>query len=206
MPEPTTEPTPAASGARRRRRPKRGPAVGASPAPNVGLLRHQARTLALQALYEVEMTGHDARQALAHAFADPDADADPDGNPDGAARAGSEAPAAAAVPPAVQGYAERLVHGVLLHLYRLDPVLTEAAPNFNGEQTPAVDRSVLRLAAYELMYQPDIPPKVAINEAVELAKHYGGEGSGRFVNGVLRTVWERVRAASGDSARAPDGA
>lgn len=152
--------------------------------PNLGLLRHQARTLALQVLFEVELTGHDVRDALAHAFSGPD-DPEDDG--------GAPAPA---VPPDVQGYAERLVHGTLLHLYRIDPLLTDAAPNFTGEQTPTVDRNVLRLATYELMFQPDTPPKVAVNEAVELAKHYGGENSGRFVNGVLRTVLRRVQDAA----------
>ncbi len=178
--DPSRPPTPSGNSRNGRSKPKRRPTGGGPAAPNFGLLRHQARTLALQVLFEIELTGHDVRDALAHAFAGPD-DAEDDG-----------APAGPSVPPDVQGYAERLVHGALLHLYRIDPLLTEAAPNFAGEQTPVVDRNVLRLATYELMYQTEIPPKVAVNEAVELAKHYGGENSGRFVNGVLRTIMKRV--------------
>ncbi|MCC6313768.1 MAG: transcription antitermination factor NusB [Thermomicrobiales bacterium] len=139
--------------------------------------------LALQVLYEIELTGHDPRETLANTFADAE---------------GGEGQAA---PPAVQGYAERLVHGVLLYLYKLDPLLTEFAPAFNEEHTPAVDRSILRLAAYELLYEPEVPPKVAINEAVELAKHFGGDGSARFVNGVLRRVLERSGRLKTDSAQ-----
>jgi N utilization substance protein B len=184
----TTDPSrlPTSSGGSRNGRPRsRRRPTGGAPAPNLGLLRHQARTLALQVLFEIELTGHDVRDALAHAFAGPD---DPE---EDAGAAGS------AVPPEVQAYAERLVHGALLHLYRIDPLLTEAAPNFAGEQTPTVDRNVLRLATYELMYQPETPPKVAVNEAVELAKHFGGENSGRFVNGVLRTIARRVQEGAG---------
>lgn len=163
----------------------RGNARGAAKR-DLGIIRHQSRTLALQVLYEVEMAGHDARAALQSTIAGLAPDEDDDDRED----------VAPAVPAEVQGYVEKLVHGTLLHLYRIDPVLTEAAPAFTGEQTPVVDRNILRLAAYELMYQPEIPPKVAINEAVELAKHFGGDGSGRFVNGVLGTVLERIRSGA----------
>lgn len=189
--DPSRPATPGGGDRRRRAKRRQSAPGGAPPAPDRGLLRHQARTLALQVLFEIELTGHDVRAALAHAFSGPD---DPDGDQTGPPDA---------VPPDVQAYAERIVHGALLHLYRIDPILTEAAPGFGGDQTPVVDRSVLRIATYELMYQPDIPPKVAINEAVELAKHYGGENSGRFVNGVLRTVFGRVqelaRSAAGNA-------
>lgn len=186
--DPSRQSKPVDGDRRGRTKPRRRKAGEVPPAPDRGLLRHQARTLALQVLFEIELTGHDVREALAHAFSGPDdADVEP-------------IPPFEGVPPAVRAYAERIVHGSLLHLYRIDPILTEAAPNFGGEQTPAVDRSVLRLATYELMYQPDIPPKVAINEAVELAKHYGGENSGRFVNGVLRTVLARVQAMAKSAA------
>ena len=146
---------------------------------NLGLLRHQARSLALQALYEVELTGHEPRQALAHVL-ETGGETGEDGEAD-----------RPAVPPVVQGYVEKLVHGVMLYLYKIDPLLEEFAPAFNQEQTPAVDRSVLRLGTYELLYEREVPPKVAINEAVELAKRYGGERSGGFVNGVLGRVLER---------------
>lgn len=162
---------------------------------DIPLLRHQARTLALQVLYEVELSGHDVRQALANTLVGAADDDD----------ASDLEPIAPAVPAEVQGYVERLVHGTLLHLYRIDPLLTEAAPAFGADQTPVVDRNILRLATYELLYQPETPPKVAINEAVELAKHFGGDGSGRFVNGVLRTVLQRVEAGTALD-RAPEKA
>jgi N utilization substance protein B len=69
-----------------------------------------------------------------------------------------------------------------------------AAPAFPIAQLPAVDRTVLRLAIYELLEERDVPPKAAINEAVELAKRFGGDNSGRFVNGVLGTVVDRIVA------------
>ena len=162
---------------------------GSKPAArrDLGIVRHQARMLALQVLYEVEMSGHDARAALRNVVA-------------GLAPEDDELEAdAPAIPPEVEGYVERLVHGTLLHLYRIDPLLSESAPRFATDQTPVVDRNILRLAAYELMYLPEIPPKVAINEAVDLAKHFGGDGSGRFVNGVLGSVLESL--AAGDRGR-----
>lgn len=176
---------------RPRRRHDAPPRTGAS-TPNRGLLRHQARTLALQVLYEIEVTGHDPRQALANALRGAIVDEE-----------GGEA--LPAVPPEVAGYVESLVHGTLLYLYKLDPLLSEFAPAFAAEQTPPVDRSVLRLGAYELLYGRDVPPKVAINEAVELAKRFGGESSGRFVNGVLARVLERREelAAARPAAAAP---
>jgi len=148
----------------------------------------------LQALYEVEMTGHDPRQALAHALSGVG-----DENED------ETAVIRPSVPPAVQGYVEKLVHGVMLYLYKIDPLLEEFAPAFNKEQTPAVDRSILRLGTYELLYERDVPPKVAINEAVELAKRFGGERSGSFVNGVLGRVLERREAGAGRGSAAPEG-
>ena len=175
------------SGNGRERERRRGPRAGGEATPNLGLLRHQARGLALQALYEVELTGHDPRQALANVL-------------NGVDDEGDEEPEVVrpTVPPAVQGYVEKLVHGVMLYLYKIDPLLESFAPAFNQEQTPAVDRSVLRMGAYELLYEGDVPPKVAINEAVELAKRFGGDRSGSFVNGVLGRVLERRHVDAGE--------
>ncbi len=178
------------------RRRRRGASGDGAATANLGLLRHQARTLALQALYEVELTGHEPRQVLATIQA---------GEEEDAAGDGEETEARPAVPPLVQGYVERLVHGVMLYLYKIDPLLEEFAPAFNREQTPAVDRSILRLGTYELLYERDVPPKVAINEAVELAKRFGGERSGGFVNGVLGRVFERREASAAERADANSG-
>jgi N utilization substance protein B len=80
----------------------------------------------------------------------------------------------------------------LQHLPAIDRVIAEAAPQWPLEQVAQVDKAVLRLAVYELRHAGDTPPKVVINEAVEIAKEYGGEGSGRFINGVLGHVLAAV--------------
>jgi N utilization substance protein B len=86
---------------------------------------------------------------------------------------------------------------VLTRREEIDPYIAAAAPAFPLAQMAAVDRNVLRLAVYELLHEPAVPPKAAINEAVELAKRFGGDSSGRFVNGVLGTIVEQLPAASG---------
>ena len=91
---------------------------------------------------------------------------------------------------------------MLAHRDDLDPVIARAAPARALDEQAAIERNVLRLAAYELLYVPRVPPKVAINEAVELAKRFGGENSGRFVNGVMRTVLEERPRPGGDGATA----
>jgi N utilization substance protein B len=82
-------------------------------------------------------------------------------------------------------YLSRLIRGYLANRAEIDARIAKSAPQFPIEQLAAVDRNVLRVATVELMLHPDVPPKSAINEAVELAKHFGGDNSGRFVNGVL---------------------
>ena len=128
---------------------------------------HQARTLALQILFEVDLTDHEL---------------------DGVLRRHSED---MALPEQVRNYTERLVNGVNRQLVELDDQIGEAAPNFPVAQLPAVDRNILRVAIYELSNEPSVPFKAVINEAVELAKLFGGENSSRFVNGVLGTIAAR---------------
>lgn len=91
-------------------------------------------------------------------------------------------------------FIERLVKGTIEHLPKIDKILEKAAPEWPIEQITAVDRAVLRLGLYELLFgdQEEVPPKVAINEAIEVAKSFGGESSGRFVNGVLGTVYREI--------------
>ncbi len=91
--------------------------------------------------------------------------------------------------------AERLVRGTIEHRDELDQLIGRAAPAFPVDQMATTDRVALELATYELTYERDIPVKVAINEAIELAKTYGGENSGRFVNGVLGTIAAAARSA-----------
>ena len=82
-----------------------------------------------------------------------------------------------------------LVAGVLKNQLKIDKIITPAAPEWPVEQIARVDKILLRLAIYELVIEKDVPPKVAINEAVELAKDFGGENSSKFINGVLGTVY-----------------
>ncbi len=87
--------------------------------------------------------------------------------------------------PEVHGYTEKIVKGVLDGLEKIDPMIERYAENWSMERMAYVDRNILRLAAYEILYCDDIPVKVAINEAVELAKRYGESDSSKFVNGIL---------------------
>ena len=95
-----------------------------------------------------------------------------------------------------------LVHGVMEHLEEIDAIIVRAAPQWPLDQVAMVDRNVLRLGLFELMWgdREAVPPKVAINEAIELAKGFGGESSGRFVNGVLGTVYKEMGEPGKDDA------
>ncbi|MBI4359029.1 MAG: transcription antitermination factor NusB [Candidatus Nealsonbacteria bacterium] len=90
----------------------------------------------------------------------------------------------------------QLVRGTLDHLAQIDKIIVQSAPEWPLEQITMVDRNVLRLGLFELLYskKDEVPPKVAINEAIELAKSFGGESSGRFVNGVLGTVYQQIQS------------
>lgn len=133
--------------------------------------RHLSRVIALQALYEVDTVGHDPLETVGRWAAEQHA---------------SETAIA---------FAQQLVTGVLQEREELDTLLQGSAPLFPVERIAPVDRAVLRLAIYELLSVAATPPKVAINEAVELAKEFGGDNSSRFVNGVLGDVMERHGAA-----------
>jgi N utilization substance protein B len=82
-------------------------------------------------------------------------------------------------------YAKNLVRGALEHREEIDQLIVQQAENWRLERMPVVDRNVLRLAVFEFLYETDVPKLVVLDEAIELAKKYGSEQSGRFVNGVL---------------------
>jgi N utilization substance protein B len=94
---------------------------------------------------------------------------------------------------AAPAYLRELVEGVASHQEELDAFIVRYSEHWRLSRMTIVDRNLLRLAIYELLYQPRIPPKVVINEAVEMAKRYGSEASGGFVNGIL----DQVRLAVG---------
>jgi len=88
----------------------------------------------------------------------------------------------------------RIVKGIVEHMPEIDALIARVAPEWPVEQIAIIDRNILRIGLYELLYQnkDEVPPKVAINEAIELAKNYGGQNSSRFANGVLGTVYREI--------------
>ena len=88
----------------------------------------------------------------------------------------------------------QIVNGVVEHIDKLDKIIEKSAPEWPLDQITIVDRNVLRIGLYELLYadRKEVPPKVAINEAIELAKSFGGESSSKFINGVLGTVYREI--------------
>ncbi len=88
----------------------------------------------------------------------------------------------------------QLVNGVKKRLPQIDKIIEKSAPEWPIDQITIVDRNVLRIGLFELLYEnkEEVPPKVAINEAIELAKTFGGESSGKFINGVLGTVYKEI--------------
>src|SRR5215210_3238862 len=90
--------------------------------------------------------------------------------------------------PNVREFAQPLIDGMVANLPQIDERISRYTENYDLQRISPVDRAVLRLAIYELLHREDIPPVVSINEAIELAKTYGGPDSGRFVNGVLDRV------------------
>lgn len=170
--------------------------------------RRMAREMALQMLYQHDLGGASATQIF-QAF-----DRGPylAGNGHaGRARGtgeGEEGPADTRVRrPAVAGerrrreveeafaYARDLVQGTLDHLEEVNRLIREQADNWRLERMPAVDRNILRLAVYELLYEEDIPRLVVVDEAIELAKKFSTDQSGRFVNGLLDGLLKRDEVA-----------
>lgn len=132
--------------------------------------RRLARSIAFQTLFEVDSVGHPPESTLARHLAE------------------------AALVEAASAFARELVQGVVANLHPIDDILAAAAPAWPIEQISAVDRNVLRLAIFEILFNNRVSVKVAINEAVELAKTFGSESSPRFVNGVLGTVAAKKEA------------
>lgn len=94
-------------------------------------------------------------------------------------------------PDADKEFIKDILNGTVDHLNEFDAQISQAAPEWPIEQISVIDKTVLRIALYELSYRDDVPPKVAINEAVELGKTYGGENSSKFINGVLGTIYRK---------------
>ena len=135
--------------------------------------RHLARTIAMQSLYQWDFLGKpndrvpEIISANLKEFA-PDFDD--------------------------KGFATQLVEDVASHCAKIDEIIVKFAPDWPIDQITNVDRNILRIGTYELKFVDNIPSKVAINEAIELAKTFGGESSGRFVNGVLGAIYKDMVA------------
>ncbi len=95
-----------------------------------------------------------------------------------------------------EGFIWQLIAGIVENLKEIDQIIEKAAPQWPLEQISIVDRNILRLGIYELLFgdKAAVPPKVAINESIELAKSFGGENSGKFINGVLGTVYKEIES------------
>ncbi len=89
-------------------------------------------------------------------------------------------------------FVHTIISGIKQNLPEINKLIEESAPEWPLNQITLIDRNILRVGIFELKYSNDIPPKVAINEAIELAKKFGGESSGKFVNGVLGTIYKKM--------------
>jgi len=130
--------------------------------------RRKARALALQALYEIDSAGRNSEEVVTHLIANKRLYEDNN------------------------AFIRELVGGVIQNKGELDENIKRFAPAWPIEQISLVDRNILRLAIFELLFDNKVPVKVAINEAVELAKSFGSDNSARFVNGVLSSVSKLV--------------
>lgn len=139
-------------------------------------LRRQARECALQLLFQYDLGHH--QPAGVH----------PAAAAGGELESGGEMEPVVNVPPEVRPFVDELVNGVLSRLPELDAVLQRFAEHWSVDRMAVVDRNVLRCALYELLYVDQIPAKVTINEAIEIAKRYGSEESGAFINGILDRI------------------
>lgn len=146
------------------------------PAPRTGRARHQAREAALQMLYQWEV----GRQSMAEV---------------GETFWLHDDEATALPPEGVRDRATRLAEGVASEVARLDPLIAEAAEHWRLERMNVIDRLILRLASYELLHEPETPPRVVINEAIELARAFSGEAAVAFVNGVLDAIRRTLERA-----------
>jgi len=138
--------------------------------------RREARRQALSLLYQIEVGGWSPQEAVEEFLARHD-------------------PADEEV-----AFVTETVRGTMEHLTEIDALIEAHAPEWPMERMPVTDRCIMRMATYELLYRPEIPSAVTINEAVVLAKRYGTEDSGRFVNGVLGAI---LRERAGESRENP---
>jgi len=128
--------------------------------------RTKAREFALQVLYQIDITKGDSKACLEDFWKSREYEAE----------------------ASVKEFTESLVFGVARYKDKIDKVISDAAENWQLGRMATVDRNILRMSTYELLFMSDIPPKVSINEAIDIAKKYGDQDSSRFVNGILDKI------------------
>jgi len=130
--------------------------------------RRRSREFALQVLYQLEITKQGALQAMVQLREN----FSPEEGED--------------------EFAKRIVLGVMEHRQEIDRLIKERSENWRLDRMTIIDRNILRIAIFELLYCGDIPPKVTLNEAIDLGKRYGSEESGSFINGILDRIQNEV--------------
>jgi N utilization substance protein B len=133
--------------------------------------RRNSRVITLQALYEIDNSNHRPEEVL------------------------NRLNGAKALPTESFNFSKALLNGVLCNKDKIDALIKQFAPAFPIEQISAVDRNILRLAIFEILFDNNVPTKVAINEAIELAKQYGGNNSRKLINGVLGSIVANYEAS-----------
>jgi N utilization substance protein B len=130
--------------------------------------RRKSRELALQILYQLDISKQEAPRAISqlHEHFSPEEEKD--------------------------AFLERIVLGVLEHSREIDSFIEKYSENWRLDRMSVIDRAILRMAVFEFLYCQDIPPKVTLNEAIDLGKRYGSEGSGSFVNGILDQILNKA--------------
>ena len=137
--------------------------------------RRKARECAIQCLYQWDMTGSDVEIILAGYW-----EAHPSS-------------------PEVAEFTDHLVRGTLAHVDEIDPLIGAQAEHWRSDRIGKVERSILRLGAYELMYEPNTPKAVVIDEAIEISKRFCGPDAGHFINGVLDGIREKLGSSESDA-------
>ncbi len=135
--------------------------------------RTKARECALQILYAIDITKDEPKECVERFW-------------EGSEESNSE----------VKKFADDLVLGVSAKKKNIDKIISTHATNWQIERMAVIDRNILRFATYELLFIDDIPPKVSINEAIDIAKKFGGDDSGKFVNGILDKINKTERKSS----------
>ena len=134
--------------------------------------RTRARELVLQVLYQLDLQGDDFVPEMAEFIHEEESD------------------------PDTANFALKIAKGVVVEIETIDKTIREVAQNWDLERMAVIDRNILRMAAHELMNLDEIPPKVSINEAIELGKRFSTKNSGAFINGILDRIKTRVAEAA----------